>query len=75
VATEDDLERVGRAYRRAKERSDALHAELKAVVITAYKAGVGTMEIAARTRQARELIRRIRIAAEKTGELVPSGDD
>lgn len=70
---EPDLERIGREYRQAKEKSDQLHADLKAAVVAAYLAGVGTMEISSRTGQPRELIRRIRVAAEKTGQLPREG--
>jgi phosphoserine aminotransferase len=71
---EPDLERLGRAYSRAKDKADSLHAELKQAVIDAYRAGVGTMEISHRTGQGRELIRRIRVAAEKAGQLPTERD-
>lgn len=66
---DDDLARIGAAYRRAKTKADDLYEQLKDAVINEYKAGAGTMDIARRTGQDRELIRRMRVAAEKAGLL------
>lgn len=76
MATTDpgELERIGRSYKQAKELSDTLYAQLVKAVIDAYRNGSGTMEISHKTGQARELIRRIRVAAEKRGEL-PRSDE
>lgn len=66
---EPELERAGRAYTAAREIADRAQSDLKVAVVQAYREGVGTMEIARRSGQAREVIRRIRVAAERAGEL------
>lgn len=66
---EDELERAGRAYTAAREITEGAQATLKAEVVKAYKAGGKTMDIVRRSGQDREVIRRIRVAAEKAGEL------
>ncbi|PRY35294.1 hypothetical protein [Umezawaea tangerina] len=66
---DDTLARIGRAYRSAKTRADRLHAELKDEVVAAYRRGEKTMDIARRCGQDRELVRRIRKAAEDDGRL------
>lgn len=69
VRMDDDLARISAAYRRAKTKADELYEQLRDAVIEQYKAGVGTMDIARRTGQDRELIRRMRVAAERAGVL------
>jgi hypothetical protein len=66
---EDDLVRLGRAYRRARAHAEKLHAELKAAVVDAYRRGERTMDIARKVGLDRELVRRIRKAAEDADEL------
>lgn len=69
---EDKLAKAGAAYRRARQAVDERHNALKDVVIEAYRADVKTMDIARRTGMDRELIRRIRVAAEDAGLLPKS---
>lgn len=66
---DDELEKAGRAYLAARDVSDRMHAELKDIVIKAYKQQIGTMHIARLTGLEREQVRRIRLAAEKAGVL------
>jgi len=66
---EDDLVRIGRAYRSARTRAETLHAEMKAAVVAAYARGEQTMDIARRVGTDRETVRRIRNAAEDAGVL------
>lgn len=65
----EELEKAGRAYLSARDVADRMHAELKEVIIRAYKQDVGTMRIARLTGLEREQVRRIRLAAERAGLL------
>ena len=71
--SKDQLAQLGSAYRRSKATAESHHAALKDAIIQAYRAGVGTVEIARRTGQDRESVRRIRVVAENAGLLPPAG--
>jgi hypothetical protein len=66
---QDKLAAAAEAYRKARQTAESRHVALKDVVVEAYQAGTGTIEIARRTGMDRESIRRIRVAAVKAGLL------
>lgn len=66
---EDEIQRIGRAWKRTKDRADALYDDLHEAVVAGWNAGIPTMTLADRSGLAREIVRRTLKAAEEAGRL------
>lgn len=67
--TEQEIERIGRAWKRSREIADGLYDELHEALVTGYNAGIATMTLVHRSGLAREVVRRTLSAAELDGRL------
>lgn len=66
---EEQIERLGRSWKRTRERADTLYTELHEAVVAGWNAGIPTMTLAARSGLAREIVRRTLKAADEAGRL------